>query len=157
MSSMVIVCTLLKWKDRKQHIIIVCVRKAFLTVMALSSSYQRQSSVRNKLQNTKLREGYPLYRGGEETWGSRTNVKSPFPFKLFSCWCFLQPSAVAGTQNQSHFHILLRQNHFSLLWDFEKPSFKITAREKIHNLICSSFRKILQLFTFQPLVRYSDA
>lgn len=96
-----------------------------------------KNSVQNKLQSTKFREGYPLHRREEETGRIRTNVKFPFPLKLFFCWCSLQPLVGTATQNQSLFHILLRQGHCSLL-DFEKPPFKITAREKSHDVIYPS-------------------
>lgn len=140
MSSMVIMCTL-QWKDRKQHLLMVCGRKPSWQYWALGYPCQKQSSAQNKLQSTKFRKGYPLNRRGEEMGGCRTNVKFPYPLKLFSCWCSLQLFLGKGSWIQYHLHILLRQDHFSLI-DFEKPFFKTTAKEKSHYVICPSVQLI---------------
>lgn len=69
--------------------------------------------------------------------GCRTNVKFPFPLKLFSCWCSLQLSLGTGSWIQSSFCIHLRLDYCSLL-DFEKLFFKTTTKEKSRYMICPS-------------------
>lgn len=69
--------------------------------------------------------------------GCRTNVKFPFPLKLFSCWFSLQLFLGTGSWIQSSFCILLRLDNCSLL-DFEKLFFKTTTKEKSRYMICPS-------------------
>lgn len=121
-------------KTGRQDLLIVSGRKASWQYWPLRSPYQKQSSAQNKLQSSKFRKGYPLNTRGEEMGGCRTNVKFPFPLKLFPSWCSLQLFLGTGSWIQSLFHILLRQDDCSLL-DFEKPFFKTTTKEKSHYVI----------------------